>query len=193
MSVQAKASLSIRPRGGQVAVITLICFSAAFLFAAVWFHAQNQNFIIPLCGSIVFLLLGGSFWWVSHKNEELKSSHPFNLNLGEGHNGLALSADVRALPQLDYVKGLLSHYSSVFHREPLPMADGVISESGKPIVGSIEQANKVVLEANEQAREQCDLLMQDLLISASSPSSISLPVVSQLPPTIDTVASTPSN
>lgn len=187
MEVKAKAALSVSPRGGQIVVFTLVFFSAAFLFVAIWLHSQNQNFIIAICGAIVFFAAGGLFWWVSHKNEELKQSHPFSLNLGEGDNGLILSADVRALPQLEYVKGLLSHYSSVFHREPLPMADGMIGDSGELIEGRIEEANNVVQKANEQARAQCDLLMQELLIGAESRLHSKPPVVSNVPPTIDLI------
>lgn len=187
MEVKAKAALSVSPRGGQIVVFTLVFFSAAFLFVAIWLHSQNQNFIIAVCGAIVFLAVGGLFWWVSHKNEELKQSHPFNLNLGEGDNGLILSADVRALPQLDYVKSLISHYSSVFHREPLPMADGMIGDSGELLEGRIEEANNVVQKANEQARAQCDLLMQELLIGAESRLRSKPHAVSNVPPTIDLI------
>lgn len=187
MEVKAKAALSVSPRGGQIVVFTLVFFSAAFLFVAIWLHSQNQNFIIAVCGAMVFLAVGGLFWWVSHKNEELKQSHPFNLNLGEGDNGLILSADVRALPQLDYVKGLISHYSSVFHREPLPMADGMIGDSGELLEGRIEEANNVVQKANEQARAQGDVLMQELLIGAEARLRSKPHGVSNLPPTIDLI------
>ena len=187
MEVKAKAALSVSPRGGQIVVFTLVFFSAAFLFVAIWLHSQNQNFIIAVCGAMVFLAVGGLFWWVSHKNEELKQSHPFNLNLGEGDNGLILSADVRALPQLDYVKGLISHYSSVFHREPLPMADGMIGDSGELLEGRIEEANNVVQKANEQARAQCDVLMQELLIGAEARLRSKPHAVSNVPPTIDLI------
>lgn len=178
---KAKAALNVSPRGGQIVVFTLVFISALAFFVAVWLHVQDKNYVLPLVGAIVFLSVGGLFWWVSHKNEELKQSHPFSLNVGKVDKSLLLSADVRSLPQVEYIKDVLSHYSSIFHREPLPMADGIIDKNGSPLENSVAAANVIVTKANECAREQCEFLVKELLVNAESQSYTQSSVVSTLP------------
>ncbi|WP_415760282.1 hypothetical protein [Pseudomonas sp. LT1P18] len=180
MDVKAAANLSLVPKGGQIAPFILLAFSAIFFGVAVWLSIDGKPYILPLLGAVVFFVVGCLFWWVSHRNEALQRSHAFEMSVGGGKNAVVISADPRSLPALDYLKDILSHYSAIFHREPLPEASGIVGKDGVPVLGSSEQAKDITRKANLQAQQQADNMARQLVETQNSAELGSFsPIVSQ--------------
>ncbi|WP_125926738.1 hypothetical protein [Pseudomonas moraviensis] len=180
MELKAAATVDVSPKGGQIAIFLLLAFSAVSFGASVWLYMGQKPFVLPLAGSIVFLLIGSVFWIVSHRNESLKSSHPFTLNLGEGEKSLVMSADARSMPAINYIKNMLDHYSNVFHRAPLPVASGLIDDKGQPISGTESAAQAVTDKAHELAQQQCDALVPRNDFQSGDSAVKASPIVSNL-------------
>ncbi|QXI57045.1 hypothetical protein HU759_018235 [Pseudomonas sp. OE 28.3] len=180
MELKAAATVDVSPKGGQIAIFLLLAFSAISFGASVWLYMGQKPFILPLAGSIVFLLIGSFFWIVSHRNESLKSSHPFTLNLGEGEKSLVISADARSMPAINYIKSMLDYYSTVFHRAPLPVASGMIDDKGQPISGTESEAQAVTDKAHELAQQQCDALVRSNDFQGGDSNAQASPIVSNL-------------
>jgi len=154
MDVNAAAKLVLVPKGNQVAVITLLSFSAIFFAASVWLEYSGKSYGLSLSGAVVFLVFGSIAWWVSHKNEALSQSHPLTINMVKGDQSVAISSDARSLPEASYVQTVLSHWSALIFRKNLPEADGVVGTDGIPLPDTKGQAKVVVDNANAEADEQ---------------------------------------
>ncbi|WP_460061011.1 hypothetical protein [Pseudomonas sp. S2_A05] len=182
MEVKASGSLELIPKGNQVAVTLIFIIAALFLAGSVWLESEGKSFILSAGIGFCFLFVGFVFWWNSHKNESLQKAHPFTLKVGEGDKAVEVSADARSLPALDYLKGILGHYSVVFHREPLPEPSGTVDDVGKPIDGTLETSQAIVRRANEAAQEQADKVVQDIYsrVQTIGPAISGSPVVANL-------------
>lgn len=179
MEIKAGAKLELIPKGNQVAVNILFLVAAGFFASAVWFDANEKNYVLPVVIGVVFLGLGGGFWWRSHKNEALKQGHPFVLKLGKGEKSVAVSSDARSLPDIDYIKNVLGQYVAVFHRDPLPNASGIIGADGKPVQGSEGDAELLTDRANALAQQQSNFVAE-AICSHMNKSNTESPVVSEL-------------
>lgn len=174
MEIKAKAELALAPKGNQIAVNIMLVISAVFFGVAVWLDATDKNCVLAVVVAVSFLLLGGGFWWKSHKNESLQEAHPFTLKVGEGDSSVSVSADARSLPALDYLKGILGQYSAIFHREPLPEPSGKVGVGGRPIDGTAEEARTAVQSSNSIAQIQSNEVAEEIcakisLLTAESP------------------------
>lgn len=176
MEIKASAAIELVPKGNQIAVNIILVMSAGFFGIAVWLDFMGRNWVLAGLVGLVFLIIGGGFWWKSHRNESLQKAHPFTLKVGEGDSSVEVSADARSLPALDYLKGILGQYSAVFHRERLPEASGTVDAAGQPIQGSRDRARHIVQEANEIAQRQSNTIAEDIC-SRINPSSASSPVL----------------
>lgn len=182
MDVKASGTLELSPKGNQVAVNILFIISGLFLAGSVWLDAQDKNYFLSAGIGASFLFVGFVFWWKSHKNESLQKAHPFSFKVGEGEKAVEVSADARSLPALDYLKGILGHYSAVFHREPLPESSGTIDKTGNPIDGTREKSLSIVREANQEAQQQANILAQEICsrIQSIAPAAPTSPVIDDL-------------
>ena len=182
MEVKASGSLELVPKGNQVAVTLIFIIAALFLAGSVWLESQGKSFLLSAGIGFCFLFVGFVFWWKSHKNESLQKAHPFTLKVGDGDKAVEVSADARSLPALVYLKGILGHYSVVFHREPLPEPSGTVDNTGKPIDGTLETSLAIVRSANEAAQEQANKVAQDIYSRAQAigPIASGSPVVEHI-------------
>lgn len=162
MEVKAGASVELVPKGNQIAVNIMLLIAATFFGWAVWLQANDKSWILSLLIGIIFLAIGGGFWWKSQKNESLQQAHPFSLKLGEGQSAVEVSSDARSLPALDYLKGILGQYSAIFHREPLPEPSGTVGSDGQPVDDSIYSARASVNAANSIAQEQSNKVSAEI-------------------------------
>lgn len=176
MEIKASAAIELAPKGNQIAVNIILVMAAAFFGVAVWLDFIGKSCVLAVLVGLVFLVIGGGFWWKSHRNESLQTAHPFTLKVGEGDSSVEVSADARSLPALDYLKGILAQYSAVFHRERLPEASGTVDAAGQPIKGSQDQAQFIVQEVNEIAQRQSNAIAEDIC-SRINPAPASSPVL----------------
>lgn len=176
MEIKASAAIELVPKGNQIAVNIILVMAAVFFGVAVWLDFEGKSWVLAGSVGFAFLVVGGGFWWKSHRNESLQKAHPFTLKVGEGDNSVEVSADARSLPALDYLKGILGQYSAVFHRERLPEASGTVDGAGQPIQSTQDQARLIVQEANEIAQRQSNAIAEDIC-SRVSPSPASSPIL----------------
>lgn len=179
LDIQAKAALDLAPKGNQVAVSIILVIAALFLAAAVWLDTIGRNWLLAASVGASFFVMGGFFWWKSHKNESLQRAHPFNLKLGEGSAAVEVSSDARSLPALDYLKGILGQYSAIFHREPLPEPSGKVGADGRPIEGTIDAARLEVQASNNIAQLQSNEVAEDIVARMNAVASDS-PILGDL-------------
>ncbi|WP_438284236.1 hypothetical protein [Pseudomonas alabamensis] len=163
MDFKADAAVRLIPKGSQIAIFALIICSVIFFGYACWLYAHTRPFVLPLCGSVVLLLIGSAFWLVAHKNESLSQSHPTVFGFGDGESKVIVSSDGRSVPTLNYLRDLISHYQATFHRQPLPPASGVIDDQGCPVSGSENVARKLNDKANQQGQQMNSDLFDDAL------------------------------
>lgn len=163
MSSSASARLFISPKGGQIAISLLIVCAALFFGVSVWLMSEDKSYYLSLAGSLVFLVVGALFWWVSHKNEALREAHPFKVSVANADNSIAVSADVRALPAVDYLKLIISQCSEVLHRDPLPNANGIVGADGMPVPQSERQAQQATADLNEQAKKAAEAFARQVI------------------------------
>ncbi|WP_133249050.1 hypothetical protein [Pseudomonas sp. B1(2018)] len=162
MEVKAAAEVKVEPKGNHIMVNLLVAASVLFGFHSVWLYSESKPFGLSLLLTGVFLVPGLASWWLSHRNESLQQSHPFLLGVEDGDKQIKVTADVRALPPLDYLKGLLSEYSATFYREPLPEPSGTVGENGEPIAGRVNEALAIANNANKQAQVLSEGLAKSL-------------------------------
>jgi hypothetical protein len=179
MDIKATAAIELAPKGNQIAVNIIFVIAAVFFGASVWLDFLGKNWILAGAVGLAFLVVGGGFWWKSHKNESLQKAHPFTMKVGEGDNSVEVSADARSLPALDYLKGILGQYSAIFHRERLPEPSGTVDANGHPIEGTFEKARSLVQAANDIAQRQADSIAEDICSRANSAASSS-PVLADI-------------
>ncbi|MNJ45713.1 hypothetical protein D3C77_408210 [compost metagenome] len=177
--MKAGAALELVPKGNQVAVNIIIILSAGFFGWAVWLETLGKNWILAALVGLFFFIVGSFFWWRSHKNESLKTAHPFSMKVGEGDNSVEVSADARSLPALDYLKGILGQYSAIFHREPIPDPSGTVGADGQPIEGTLEVARKIAKEANDLAQQQSNVVADDICSRVNTLVNVS-PVIADI-------------
>ncbi|MGO4800579.1 hypothetical protein ACEN2T_14970 [Pseudomonas sp. W22_MBD1_FP4] len=182
MEVKASGSIELAPKGNQIAVTLIFIIAALFFAGSVWLEAQGKSYYLSAGVGFSFLTIGFIFWWKSHKNESLQKAHPFSLKVGEGNKAVEVSADARSLPALDYLKGILGHYSVVFHREALPQPSGTIDKAGNPIDGTLELSQSIVNDANEVAQQQANKVAQDIYsrVQSIAPVATASPVIDNL-------------
>lgn len=168
MEFKADAAVKLIPKGSQIAIFALLVFSVVFFGYACWLYGHAKPFVLPLCGAAVLLLIGSVFWLIAHKNESLSHSHPTVLGFGDGDSKVVVSSDGRSVPALNYLRELLTHYQTTFHRQPLPPASGVIDGQGRPVSGSFDQAREINDKANQHGQKMNSDLFDDALSKLSN-------------------------
>lgn len=186
MEINAAAKLDISPKGSQIAIVALFSFSALAFAAALWLDYVDKSYYLALIGSVAFLVFGSIGWWFSHRNEALAKSHPFTLNMGTGSQSVLITSDARSLPEATYLQSMLSYWSYLIYRHPLPEADGLVGADGVPIDNTKLRAKLITDEATSAADRQLADAVKALKERAaevfSEPSS---PVVAIIDPVSD--------
>lgn len=156
MDLKAGANVEIKPLGGQIIPFALIIIASVLFLIAVWLDMQGKSYYLSLTGACVCLLVGVGLYLLSRRDSDLQKAHPFGMTLGAGENQVAITADSRSLPALDYLKGILTYWSGLLEREQLPEASGMVDNNGNPIPDSQASAREVVRAANEAAQAQIE-------------------------------------
>jgi hypothetical protein len=156
MKVKAEAKVSMRPVGGQVIPFLLIVISAVLFLVCVWLELQDKSYLLAATGSLVFFISGVTLYLLSRKDSDMRNARAFGMTMGSGENKVAITADARSLPALDYLKEILTHWSCLLERQPLPEASGVVDEHGNPIPNSEAAAADITQKANDEAAAQLE-------------------------------------
>ena len=168
MEIKAGATVEIKPLGGQIIPFALIIVAAALFLIAVWLDAQGKPYYLSVTGACVCLFTGVGLYLLSRRDSDLQKAHPFGMTLGSGSNQVAITADSRSLPALDYLKGILTYWSGLLEREPLPEASGMVDENGNPVPNSKASASEIVKAANEAAQDQIEEVSQQIVASQAA-------------------------
>jgi len=169
MDLNAKAQVEITPLGGQIIPFVLILISAAFFSVSIWLDMENRSYVLPASGAVVCLIIAVTLYVMSRRDTDLQKSHAFGIALGTGATQLSISADPRSLPALDYLRGILLHWSVLLERQPLPEASGTIDQAGRPVPDSVAAACEITREANKVAQSQVDNFATQLPNPAPGP------------------------
>lgn len=168
MEIKAGASVDIKPLGGQIIPFALIIVSAISFLIAIWLEMEGKSYFLSLGGACICLLVGVGLYLLSRRDSDLQRAHPFGMTLGSGSNQVAITADSRSLPTLDYLKGILTYWSGLLEREPLPEASGMVDNKGNPIPNSKAAARGVVQAANDLARAQIQEVSSQIAASQAA-------------------------
>ena len=166
MSLESKletnlsASLQLKPELSQISIIVLLIIAGLSFLTSFYFSWHDKAWWLPTITGIVCLISSGVAWWKSQRAIDLGNSSPTEIS---GNNGLRIITDTRAIESNNAIKNLAKIIETVSVRQPLPPADGVLSEDGEILKNSGNDGKKATEEINELVKKKAIELEQSCI------------------------------
>ena len=139
------ASLNLKPELSQISIIVILVISGLSFLTSFYFLWHGKPWWLPATAGTVCLLLSVIAWWRSQRAIDLGNSFPTEIS---DNNGLRVITDTRAIESKNAINNLAKIIETVSLRQPLPHADGIISEKGKVLENSEMEGREVTERIN---------------------------------------------
>jgi len=151
MSLESKvetnlsAKLLLKPELSQISIIVLLFISGSSFFSSFYFSWHGKTWWLPAIVGTLCLCVAGIGWWKSQRAIDLGNSSPTEIS---DCNGLRVITDTRAIESKNAIKNLAKIIEAVSLRQPLPHADGLLSDSGEIVTNSGDEGRRLTEEIN---------------------------------------------
>ncbi|MEJ1366290.1 MAG: hypothetical protein RPU42_14540 [Candidatus Sedimenticola sp. (ex Thyasira tokunagai)] len=151
LETNLSASLQLKPELSQISIIVLLIISGLSFLTSFYFSWHEKSWWLPAITGIVCLIFSGVAWWRSQRAIDLGNSFPTEVS---GNNGLRVTTDTRAIESNNAINNLAKIIETVSVRQPLPPADGVLSEKGEILRNSENNGKKATEKINELIKKK---------------------------------------
>lgn len=151
-----RGKLDISPRGSQI-IPSLLCVGGMLIVVSPLLVCSVDDSVVTKIGisvvGLICVLLSCWMWDKSHVNVDRSELPAVTIATHDGDRGATVAVPSQELRSPEAIDTLGRLVSSLQYRQPLPDANGIVDQGGKPIPDSEQQAVALTKELNEELRE----------------------------------------
>ena len=154
------ASLQLKPELSQISIIVLLIILGISFLTSFYFSWHEKSWWLPAITGTICLILSGVAWWRSQRAIDLGNSSPTEI---ANDKGLRIVTDTRAIESENAINNLAKIIETISLRQPLPPADGLISENGKVLENSEIEGKKATEAINNSIKNKANDLEESCI------------------------------